>query len=102
MKKQTEQYLRKLIKEELLKESDTEHFVVNSKTKKIMRATDNSRSYWTGDKQGTVDMEIEVFGYNQAKEAKLLYDALVKSGLQNRYFSVKVSVKSNKNEKPIY
>lgn len=84
--------------ENSLNEDTTDHFVVNSKTKKILRANGNSRDYWEGSKQGTIDMEIEVFatGDHQA-EAKKLYAALKAAGLENSYFSIKIEVKSDDN-----
>jgi len=85
--------MRKLVKESL-NENTTDHFVVNSKTKRIMPARDNSHSYWQGDKKGTIDMEIEVFGsYNMKKDAKELYNALVAAGLENKYFKIKIDTK---------
>lgn len=81
------------LNESILNESTTEHFVVNSNTKRIVPATTNSRDYWQGDKKGTIDMEIEVFGYNHKEEAKLIYDALKAAGLENRYFKVTVDPK---------
>lgn len=85
--------------ENSLNEDTTDHFVVNSKTKKILRANGNSREYWEGSKQGTIDMEIEVFsaGDHQA-EAKKLYAALKAAGLEKYYFSVKVEVKGEEPE----
>jgi hypothetical protein len=38
-------------------------------------------------------MVVEIFGDNHKKEAKLIYDALVAAGLQDRYFKVSVEVK---------
>lgn len=72
----------------------SETFVVSKKDKKIRRSQDNSYAYWRGDKKGTIDLQIEVFGdYNHIEEAKLIYEALCKSGLQNRYFEIKIEVK---------
>jgi hypothetical protein len=58
-----------------------------------MSATGNSRDYWQGEKKGTIDMEIEVFGYNHKEEARLIYDALKAAGLENRYFKITVDPK---------
>jgi hypothetical protein len=79
--------------ESVLNESTTEYFVVDSDTKRIKPSTSNSREYWQGDKKGTIDMEIEVFGYNHREEAKLIYDALKAAGLENKYFRVTVEPK---------
>jgi hypothetical protein len=83
----------KNLNESVLNESTTEHFVVNSDTKRIVPSTGNSSEYWRGNKKGTIDMEIEVFGYNHREEAKLIYDALKAAGLENRYFRVTVEPK---------
>jgi hypothetical protein len=74
--------------------ANSEHFIVSSKTKKISRSKDNSRYYWEGKGKGTIDMEIEVFGYyNQEEHAKKIYEALKNAGLENSYFKIKVEVK---------
>ena len=51
-----------------INESNTDHFVINSKTKKLLRATSNSREYWEGDKKGTIDLEISVFASSNHQE----------------------------------
>ena len=81
--------------ENLLNESTTDSFVVNSKDKKLYPMRGNSHDYWQGDKAGTIDMEISVFGNENNKQNALeIYKALVAAGLQDKYFSVKVEVKS--------
>lgn len=72
----------------------TEHFVVNSETKKIQPSKGNSYSYWRGELKGTIDMQIDVFTCGDGKkEAQEIYDALVAAGLQDKYFSISVQLK---------
>jgi len=79
---------------ENINESSTDHYVVNSKNKKLYPSRDNSRAYWQGDKKGTIDMEIEVFSSGNGKKyAQEIYDALKAAGLENKYFSISVKVK---------
>jgi hypothetical protein len=80
---------------ENINESVTDHYVINSKDKKIYSSKGNSRSYWQGDKKGTIDMEIDVFssGGNSKKHAKEIYNALKAAGLENKYFFISVNVK---------
>ena len=74
-----------------------EHFIVDKTTKQVEEAHScNSREYWMkgGDYEGTIDMEIEVFAsYNHEEHANKLYESLKAAGLENKYFSVKISVK---------
>lgn len=74
----------------------TNYYVVNSQTKKIEPAkTTNSSVYFTGEKKGTIDMMIEVFGYNHEKEAEKIYAALKNAGLENHYCLIRIETKSN-------
>ena len=79
---------------ENINESSTEHYVVNSKDKKLYSSKGNSRDYWQGDKKGTIDMQIDVFSSGDSKKhAKEIYDALKSAGLENKYYSISVTVK---------
>lgn len=80
---------------ENINEAVTDHYVINSKDKKIYPSRGNSRSYWEGDKKGTIDMQIDVFSNSSdsKKHAKEIYDALKSAGLENKYFSISVKVK---------
>ena len=78
---------------EVINEASNDHFVVTKKTKRILRMNGNSYDYWQGEKAGSIDMKIEVFGYNHREEAKLIYNALKNAGLEDRYFSIKVETK---------
>lgn len=71
----------------------TEHFVVKSDSKKVIATEEPSYEYWRGKLKGTIDMEIEVFGYNHKEEAQKIYDALKAAGLENKYVSIKVETK---------
>ena len=92
--------MKKLVKESLveenskLNENTTDSFVVDKNSKRLLSMKGNSYDYWQGDKKGTIDMEIEVFAFNNhEKEAQIIYDALKKAGLTDRYFSVEIHVK---------
>jgi hypothetical protein len=73
----------------------TAHFIVDKKTKKIKNSGEPSHEYWMpgGKKEGTIDMEISVFGYDHEKHAKEVYEALKKAGLHDKYFKIKISPK---------
>ena len=71
----------------------SETFNVSSKDKKIRRSQNNSFHYWRGEGKGTIDMQIEVFGYNHQEEAKKIYEALKNAGLENSYFNIRIETK---------
>jgi len=85
--------LSNLLKESNLNEGTTDHFVVNSKDKKLYPMRGNSHEYWQGDKKGQIDMEIEVFGYNNKQHALEIYNALKQAGLTDKYFKISISPK---------
>ena len=81
---------------EKINEATSRNFVIDKQTKNLESGGNhNSREYWMrgGDAEGTIDTEIEVFGYNHEEEAKLLYDALAAAGLQDRYYKISIEVK---------
>lgn len=90
--------IKKFSEYEKINENTTDHFVINKKTKKIEKhGLFNSREYWVkgGKAEGEIDMVIEIFAnYNHKKEAEKIYKALVDAGLENKYYSIKVEVKS--------
>ena len=73
------------------------NFIVDKITKQVEEAHGcNSREYWIkgGDYEGTIDVEIKVFAsYNHEEHANELYESLKAAGLENKYFSVEISVK---------
>ena len=75
--------------------ANSEHFIVKSKDKKVSRSQENLKyDFEKGEGKGTIDMEIEVFGYyNQEEEAKKIYKALQDAGLENSYYSIRISTK---------
>ncbi len=75
--------------------ASTSTFVVNNATKEFEHIKANPREYWNkgGEFEGEAETIIEVFGDNQEKEAKILYDALKKAGLSDRYSEISVKLK---------
>ena len=73
--------------------ANSETFNVSAKDKKIRLAQNNSQYYFRGEGKGSIDMQIEVFGYNHKAEAKKIYEALKSAGLENSYFKIKIETK---------
>jgi len=81
---------------ELKTHETTQSFVVDKETKKIEPMDGNTIEYWSGsgDKKGTIDMEIKVHtNLNHKKDAERVYEALCRAGLQDRYYFINVGVK---------
>ncbi len=86
------------VQPQLIKENTSETFYIDKKTKELIPDDGeyNSSEYWVPGRKrfGTVDLEIEVFAFRDHEHhAKLLYDALVSAGIQDKYTKLEVDVK---------
>jgi len=73
----------------------SESFVVSKKTKKLLHKSGNSFDYWRGKKKGTIDCEIEIFTTSEhRKEAEEILKILKEKKLLEKFFSIKVEIKS--------
>jgi len=75
----------------------TRTFVVDKVTSRLSPIQGNPREYWVpGMKfEGTVKLLIEVFASDSHElHAEELRRALARAGLENKYFHIKIEVKS--------
>jgi len=73
----------------------TESFVINKKSKKLLKKNGNSYDYWRGKKKDTIIGEIEVFAVsNHQEEAKKIHTLLKENDIENKYFKIRVDIKS--------
>ena len=73
----------------------TETYYVSSKDNKVRRTTEASREYFRheGKKEGQAKYLIEVFGYNHEKVANEVRDMVDLSGMQDKLFTIRVSMR---------